>query len=75
MVFKPVWEQVASQLRSKVDFQTIDADNDRDTPAKYNVKSYPHVIYLDGSGRVLSETSYYQSADEFKRAISQYVQL
>lgn len=73
--FKPVWEQVSSQLRSKADFRSIDAEADPDTAKRFNVTRFPRVIYVDGNGKVLLERSWYKTPDDFKRDLAQFVDL
>jgi thioredoxin-related protein len=50
-----VWEQVASQNRSKVDFKKLDSrdSSNDDLEQKYQVKSWPTIIWTDSSGKQL----------------------
>ncbi len=70
-----MWEQVASQLRNKADFRSIDAEADESTAKRFNVTRFPRVIYVDGNGKVLLERSWYKTPEDFKRDLSQFIAL
>ncbi len=71
--FKPVWEQVSSELRDKADFRSIDAEVDETMTKRFNVTRFPRVIYVDGNGKVLLERSWYKTPEDFKRDLSQFI--
>lgn len=51
--FAPEFDAAANKYRSMMDFQRLDAEENPDLKAKYNVRSYPRLVYLDGRGNVL----------------------
>jgi thiol-disulfide isomerase/thioredoxin len=53
--FAPHFDDVAGKNRNTMDFQRLDAEapSNAGLRQKYNVRSYPRLVYLDGSGNVL----------------------
>ncbi|MBP7862913.1 hypothetical protein KA183_14605 [bacterium] len=51
--FAPEFDAAANKYRGVMDFQRLDAEENTDLKAKYNVRSYPRLVYLDGKGNIL----------------------
>jgi len=51
--FAPDFDSTGNQYRGKMDFQRVDAEQDRTLADKYGVHSYPTLVYLDSKGNVL----------------------
>ncbi len=51
--FAPEFDAAANKYRGVMDFQRVDAEENTDLKAKYNVRSYPRLVYLDGKGNTL----------------------
>jgi thioredoxin-related protein len=71
-----VWEQVASQMRSKVDFKKLDGDDSSNDSlkAKYNVTGYPRLVFTDNSqAALLNHRGGFASAQDFINQISNFV--
>lgn len=52
--FAPQFEEARKKYQNKMDFQEVDAEGDgAELAQKYDVHSYPRLVYLDGSGKVL----------------------
>jgi len=52
--FSPVWNTVASRVNGRADMRQLNAEDDSNAAlkSKYNVSSYPHIIFTDDSGVV-----------------------
>jgi len=47
--FKPTWEKVENELADKVNFKSVDIDQDTEgLAAKYKIRSIPSVVILEG---------------------------
>ena len=44
----PVWEQLASQTKNKINIGSVDCTVHKNTCKKFNVQGYPTLIYLNG---------------------------
>jgi len=55
-MFGPHWDAAREKFTGKVEFQLVDADGSTgaELAKKYSVTTYPHVVYLDKDGKVLS---------------------
>jgi thiol-disulfide isomerase/thioredoxin len=47
--FKPTWEKLAKNLKSKYNFFTFDADKDGEKIKKWNIKGFPTIIKKVGN--------------------------
>ncbi|MBU6451514.1 MAG: hypothetical protein KGS72_07035 [Cyanobacteria bacterium REEB67] len=54
--FAPHFDEVADKNRGKMDFQRLDAEDPSNAglKEKYNVHSYPRLVYIDGSGNLIA---------------------
>ena len=70
-IFQPVFEETKGQFKD-IQFVRIDAEDKPDIAKKYNVNSYPTIVYLDDKDKVMdTATSAYSSADVFADKIKQ----
>lgn len=46
--FKPIWDKLASELKSKYEFITVDADKDKDIIEKWKIQGFPTIIKKEG---------------------------
>lgn len=51
--FAPDFDATGNQFRGKMDFQRVDAEQDKTLADKYGVHSYPRLVYLDQKGNVI----------------------
>jgi thiol-disulfide isomerase/thioredoxin len=53
--FAPHFDEVAAKNRNDMDFERLDAEKEPNLilRGKYNIHSFPRLVYLDGSGNVL----------------------
>lgn len=52
--FAPQFDEAKRKYQNKMDFQQLDAEGDgADLAQKYGIHSYPRLVYLDGSGKLL----------------------
>jgi len=47
--FKPTWEKLSKNLKSKYNFTTFDADKDGEKIKKWNIKGFPTIIKKTGN--------------------------
>ena len=72
--FGPVFDEVKSRMRD-VSFERYNVDDEatNDVRAKCPpFHSIPHVVFMDGGGKVLHDGSPARDAESFEREISQY---
>ncbi len=70
--FAPNFNAVRSKFND-VSFEDVDFDSSPDMRAKYNVAHTPHLVFLDGNGKVLySRAGAPQTADSFERLVRSY---
>jgi len=65
-----VFGATKAKLRN-IDFQRINADENQAEKDKYGVHSYPHVIFLDGSGKVLAGATPSLDQAKFEQQINE----
>ncbi|MBX9953100.1 MAG: tetratricopeptide repeat protein [Candidatus Obscuribacterales bacterium] len=55
-LFGPFWDAAQQKFQGKVEFQIVDVDNSSSEAMvkKYTPSTYPHLVYLDKDGKVLS---------------------
>jgi len=55
-LFGPFWDAAQQKFQGKVEFQVVDVDNSGSEAMvkKYAPSTYPHLVYLDKDGKVLS---------------------
>lgn len=70
--FAPNFNAVKSKFND-ISFEDVDFDSSPDMRAKYNVSATPHIVFLDGNGKVLySRVGAPQTADQFERLVRSY---
>lgn len=69
-MFKPVVQQVSQE--SGVPIQYVNVDYDTSFTEKYNIKSIPTIIILDGSGQVLFQNSGVMSRDQLLSTLTKF---
>ncbi|MDZ4835452.1 MAG: thioredoxin domain-containing protein [Candidatus Melainabacteria bacterium] len=66
--FAPQFEEARRKYQNKMDFQQMDAEHDGASLAqRYGIHSYPRLVYLDGSGKLL----YNEGRGEFQDRIKE----
>lgn len=69
-MFKPVVQQVSQE--SGVPVHYVNVDYDTSFTEKYNIKSIPTIIILDGSGQVLFQNSGVMSRDQLLSTLTKF---
>ena len=69
-MFKPVVQQVSQE--SGVPIHYVNVDYDTSFTEKYNIKSIPTIIILDGSGQVLFQNSGVMSRDQLLSTLTKF---
>lgn len=72
---KPIFEALKEEYKGKIDFVTIDVDEQPSLSTTYGVQSIPTILYINPSGDVLSRTIGFHSREELKADISQQFNL
>ncbi len=66
--FAPQFDEAKRKYQNKMDFQQLDAEGDGAGLAeKYGIHSYPRLVYLDGSGKLL----YNEGRGQFQERINE----
>lgn len=74
--FKPHWEEAKGRLSSRAEFKSIDCEDDSNSSLveKYDVHSYPQIIFTDNTGRVLKRhKGAYMSTADFVEDINSFL--
>lgn len=72
---KPIFESLKDEYKGKIDFVTIDVDENSSLSAAYGVQSIPTIIYINPQGVELSRTIGFHDKDELKADIAQQFNL
>ncbi len=68
--FGPIFQEVAKSLDKQVLFISIDIDAHQDIAARYNVKTIPTIIYLEGGKQLDKNSSVSRfSVNEFEKEV------
>lgn len=63
-----MFDATKSKFRN-ITFQQLNLDEERAEGAKYGVRGIPHIIMLDGGGKVLYNGGAFSSVEEFSQQI------
>lgn len=68
--FAPIFEAAAEKYGDKIEFKSVDVDEDPDLANQYKVESIPMVVLLDHKGNVLDSYVGYMDASQFDELIN-----
>lgn len=71
--FAPIFEAAAEKYGDKVEFRSVDVDENPELAQKYGVQSIPMVVFVDKDGNVVDQFTGFMEAPEFEEIIANYV--
>lgn len=69
---KPIFEKLAIDFRDRIDFVTIDVDENPELSQAYGVQSIPMMVFLNKDGQVQNTIVGFQNRDQLLAAINTY---
>lgn len=71
--FAPIFEAAGEKYAGKIDFQSVDVDENPALAEKYGVQSIPMIVLLDKDGNVLDSNVGFMEAPAFDELIAKYL--
>ena len=71
--FAPIFEAAGEKYAGKIDFRSVDVDENPALAEKYGVQSIPMVVLLDQDGNVLDSNVGFMEAPAFDELIAKYL--
>ena len=71
--FAPIFEAAGEKYAGKIDFRSVDVDENPALAEKYGVQSIPMVVLLDKDGNVLDSNVGFMEAPAFDELIAKYL--
>jgi len=69
-MLKPVFEELAEEMKEKADIYTMNVDECPETAEKYEIKGIPAILFFK-NGEVVKELSGMQSKEVFEKEIEE----
>ena len=69
---KPIFEKLAEEFRGRIDFVTIDVDDNPELSQAYGVQSIPMMVFLNKDGQIQNTIVGFQNRDQLLAAINTY---
>ena len=69
---KPIFEKLAEDFRGRIDFVTIDVDENPTLAQAYGVQSIPMMVFLNKDGQIQNTIVGFQDRDQLLAAINTY---
>ena len=69
---KPIFERLAVDFKDRIDFVTIDVDENPQLAQSYGVQSIPMMIFLNKDGQLQNTIVGFQDRDQLLAAINTY---
>ena len=69
---KPIFEKLAVDFRGRIDFVTIDVDENPQLAQAYGVQSIPMMVFLNKDGQIQNTIIGFQDRDQLLAAINTY---
>ena len=69
---KPIFEKLAEEFRGRINFVTIDVDENPELSQSYGVQSIPMMIFLNKDGQIQNTIVGFQDRDQLLAAINTY---
>lgn len=69
---KPIFEKLAEEFRGRVDFVTIDVDDNPNIAQAYEVRNIPMMVFLNKDGQIQNTIVGFQNRDQLLAAINTY---
>lgn len=69
---KPIFEKLAEDFKGRIDFVTIDVDDNPEISQAYGVQSIPMLLFLNKDGQIQDTIIGFQNRDQLLAAINTY---
>ena len=69
---KPIFEKLAEEFRGRIDFVTVDVDENPSLAMEYGANSIPMMVFLNKDGQVQNTIVGFQNRDQLLAAINTY---
>lgn len=69
---KPIFEKLAEEFKGRIDFVTVDVDNNPELAQAYGVQSIPMMVFLNKDGQIQNTIIGFQDRDQLLAAINTY---
>lgn len=69
---KPIFEKLAEDFRGRIDFVTIDVDENPELAQAYRVQNIPMMLFLNKDGQIQDTIIGFQDRDQLLAAINTY---
>ena len=69
---KPIFEKLAADFKGRIDFVTIDVDENPELAQAYGVVNIPMMIFLNKDGQIQNTIVGFQNRDQLLSAINTY---
>ena len=69
---KPIFEKLAEDFRGRIDFVTVDVDENPELSQAYAVQSIPMMVFLNKDGQIQNTIVGFQNRDQLLAAINTY---
>lgn len=69
---KPIFEKLAEDFKGRIDFVTIDVDEQPELSQAYGVQSIPMMVFLNKDGQIQNTIVGFQDRDQLLAAINTY---
>ena len=69
---KPIFEKLAEEFKGRVDFVTVDVDENPQLAQAYGVQSIPMMVFLNKDGQIQNTLVGFQNRDQLLAAINSY---
>lgn len=69
---KPIFEKLAEEFKGRIDFVTVDVDQNPELSTSYGVQSIPMMVFLDKDGQIQNTIVGFQNRDQLLSAINTY---
>lgn len=69
---KPIFHRLEKEFEGRINFITIDVDNNPELSQSYQVQSIPMLVFLDKDGQIQNTIVGFQNYDQLLSAINTY---
>ena len=69
---KPIFEKLAEEFRGRIDFVTVDVDENPELAQSYGVVNIPMMLFLNKDGQIQDTIVGFQNRDQLLAAINTY---
>ena len=69
---KPIFEKLAEEFKGRIDFVTVDVDNNPELAQAYGVQSIPMMVFFNKDGQIQNTIIGFQDRDQLLAAINTY---